>query len=138
MKAIPFLIVVCTSFTALGQTNYNQTTNVISPVDGITPILVVGKLAGICAVVRKEKESGKIIIVETLKNGASEKAGLFAKDEIIQVNSTKTEGMDLEDVVSLLRGNPGTIVTLTIVREGTPAPIPIDVTREVVILPNRK
>ena len=138
MKPIHVLLSIGISLPALGQTNYNQITNILSPVDGITPVTVIANLAGICAVVRKDKESGKIIIAETLKNGASDKAGLIVNDEITQIDSTRTAGMELEAVGSLLRGDPGTIVKLKVVREGTPSPIPVDVTREVVILPKQE
>jgi len=94
--------------------------------------------AGICAVVRKLKDTGKIVIVETIKNGASDKAGLLPNDEIIQIDSTKTEGMDLKSAVDLLRGDPGTTVKITIQRDGTSAPTCIDVTREVIRIPNAK
>ena len=138
MKLLHFLFLTGLACSALAQTKYNQTTLTVSPEDGITPITVTLNLAGICAIVNKIKDTGKIIIVETIKNGASDKAGLLANDEIIQIDSTKTEGMDLLAVVGLLRGDPGTIVKLGINREGTNGPLSIDVTREVVKLPNAK
>ena len=138
MKLLHLLFLTGLACSAYAQTNYNQTTVTVSPDDGITPMMVTQNLAGICAVVRKIQETGKIIIVETLKNGASDKAGLFANDEIVQIDSTKTEGMDLKAPVDLLRGDPGTIVKLTIRREAVKAPILVDVTRELVRLPNAK
>jgi len=138
MKLLHLLFLTGLACSVYAQTNYNQTTVTVLPDDGITPMTVTQNLAGICAVVRKIQETGKIIIVETLKNGASDKAGLLANDEIVQINSTKTEGMDLKAAVDLLRGDPGTIVKLTIRREAVTAPILVDVTRELVRLPNAK
>jgi len=138
MKLLHLLFLTGLACSALAQINYNQTTLTVSPEDGITPMTVTLNLAGICAVVRKLNDTGRIIIVETIKNGASDKAGLLANDEIIQIDSTKTEGMDLHAAVALLRGNPGTIVKLAIKRDGTTTPIFIDVTREVVRLQNAK
>jgi len=105
MKLLHLLCLTGLASPAYSQTNYNQITVTVSPDDGITPMTVTQNLAGICAVVRKVQETGKIIIVETLKNGVSDKAGLLANDEIVQINSTKTEGMDLKAAVDLLRGD---------------------------------
>ena len=135
MKLRHLLVLTGLACSALAQTNYNQTTVTVSPEDGITPMTVTANLAGICAVVRKLKDTGKIVIVETIKKGAAEKAGILANDEIIQIDSTKTEGMDLKAAVTMLRGDPGTVVKLTIKREGSTTPLYIDVTREVVKLP---
>ena len=138
MKLLHLLLLIGLACSALAQSTYNQTTVSVSPEDGITPMTMIVNLAGICAIVNKVKDTGKIIIVQTIKNGASDKAGLLANDEITQIDSTKTEGMDVQAVVALLRGDPGTIVKLTIQRAGTTTPISINVTREVVKLPNAK
>jgi len=99
---------------------------------------VITNLAGICAVVKKIKDTGKIVIIKTLQNGAADKAGVLADDEIIQIDTTKTEGMGVEAAAGMLRGDPGTTVKLTLKRKGTEQPITIDVTREAVNLRNEK
>ena len=123
---------------ALAQSNYNQTTVTVSPEDGVTPMTVISNLAGICAVVNKIKDTGKIVIVKTLQNGAADKVGVLADDEIIQIDTAKTEGMDLQAAVGMLRGDPGTTVKLTLKRKDTEGPISLDVTREIVNLRNEK
>lgn len=138
MKLLHLLFLTGLACSALAQTNYNQITVTVSPEDGVTPMTMIQNLAGICAVINKTKDTGKIIIVETIKNGASDKAGLLANDEIIQIDSTKTEGLDLQAAAALLRGNPGSIVKLTLKHNGADTPICIDVTREVVKFPNAK
>lgn len=40
--------------------------------------------------------------------------------------------MGLEEAVQLMRGKPGTILTLTIMREGESGPVEIDVKRDVI------
>ena len=99
---------------------------------------VISNLAGICAVVNKIKDTGKIVIVKTLQNGAADKVGVLADDEIIQIDTAKTEGMDLQAAVGMLRGDPGTTVKLTLKRKDTEGPISLDVTREIVNLRNEK
>jgi len=138
MKLLHLTFLTGFACSALAQTNYNQTKVTVSPEDGFTPMTITQNLAGICAVVRKLKDTGKIVIVETIKKGAAEKAGILANDEIIQIGSTKTEGMDLKEAVTMLRGDPGTVVKLTLKREGSTTPLSIDVTREVVKLPKKE
>jgi len=134
MKLLPLLFLTGLVCSALAQSNYNQITVSVSPEDGVTPMTVIANLAGICAAVNKIKDTGKIVIVRTLKDGAADKAGVLADDEIIQIDATKTEGMDLEAAAGMLRGDPGTKVKLTLKRNGTEGPIILDVMREVVNL----
>lgn len=138
MKLLPLLFLTGLVCSALAQSNYNQSTVSVSPEDGVTPMTVIANLAGICAAVNKIKDTGKIVIVRTLKDGAADKAGVLADDEIIQIDATKTEGMDLEAAAGMLRGDPGTKVKLTLKRNGTEGPIILDVMREVVNLRNEK
>ncbi len=58
--------------------------------------------------------------------------GLQAGDRIVQIEGDPTEGMSLEDVVSILRGKPGTSVTITVEREGEKAPIDFTIVREII------
>ena len=95
---------------------------------------VITNMAGICAVVKKIKDTGKIVIVKTLPNGAAAKAGVLADDEIIQIDTTKTEGMSVEAAAGMLRGDPGTTVKLILKRRGAEQPITVDVKREAVNL----
>ena len=134
MKLLPLLFLTGLVCSALAQSNYNQTTVTVSPEDGVTPITVITNLAGICAVVKKIKDTGKIVIVKTLPKGAAAKAGVLADDEIIQIDTTKTEGMSVEAAAGMLRGDPGTTVKLILKRRGAEQPITVDVKREAVNL----
>jgi len=137
LKLFPLLLLTVLQCTAFAQTNFNQITQTVSPDDGITHTAILN-MAGICAVIRKLKDTDKTIIIETIKNGASDKAGLLANDEIIQIDSSKIQDMDVNSVVPLLRGEPGTKVKLTIKRQGHADPLIFDVTRELVKLPISK
>ena len=134
MKLLPLLFLTGLVCSALAQSNYNQTTVTVSPEDGVTPMTVITNLAGICAVVKKIKDTGKIVIVKTLPNGAAAKAGVLADDEIIQIDTTKTEGMSVEAAAGMLRGDPGTTVKLILKRRSAEQPITVDVKREAVNL----
>jgi C-terminal processing protease CtpA/Prc len=135
MKILTLFIAYLISFTAFGQNQYNQIEEVPAQPGG-TPSTIIRNLAGIAAVVAKEKESKRIIIKEVIPNGPAEKAGVIAGDEIIQVDSAKTEGMALKDIINLLRGDPGTVVTVTLKRGIRPEPIALKITRDIIKLPD--
>ncbi|RMD69813.1 MAG: S41 family peptidase, partial [Cyanobacteria bacterium J149] len=59
-----------------------------------------------------------IVVISPIEDTPAAEAGIISKDIIRKVDGKNTEGMELNDVVSLIRGKPGTQVTLTIEREG--------------------
>lgn len=72
---------------------------------------------------------GKFVIVSPFKHSPAEKAGIKPGDVIIRVDEQKTEGLELYDVVSLIRGKVGTEVEVEIMREGNSHPIRFSVKR---------
>jgi len=72
--------------------------------------------------------------VEVIPDGAAAKAGLLAMDHIEKIDGKTLEGMDLPAMVTLLRGDPGTQVQLSIARDEQPAPFDVIDTRELVRL----
>ena len=73
-----------------------------------------GKYGGIGIMITLR--NGKITIVSPFKGTPGAKAGLEAGDIIHKVGGKKTKGMQLKQAVDLMRGKPGTKVTLTIKR----------------------
>ncbi|MCD8305195.1 MAG: S41 family peptidase [Prevotella sp.] len=61
-----------------------------------------------------------LLVIQTVSDGPSEKAGILAGDRIVSVNDTAIAGvkMSREDIMSRLRGKKGTTVDLKIVRRG--------------------
>lgn len=74
-----------------------------------------GKFSGIGAEIGPR--DGRITIVAPLPDTPAERAGLRAGDLVMAVDGVTTEGMSVERAVSLIRGEEGTQVTLTIYRE---------------------
>lgn len=75
---------------------------------------ISGSFEGIGAEVMKEGEFVKI--VAPIADSPAEKAGLQPNDLIIEVEDESTSGQSLNDVVSRIRGEKGTEVTLRIRR----------------------
>ncbi len=57
-----------------------------------------------------------LTVIAPMEDTPAFRAGILSGDKIIEINTNKTERMDMRDVVSRLRGNPGTIVTIKILR----------------------
>jgi carboxyl-terminal processing protease len=76
-----------------------------------------------------------IVIVSPLKNSPAERAGLKPGDKILMINSTSTEGMSVVEAVKLIRGEVGTEVKLTILREKEEKPKEIKIIREIIQVP---
>ncbi|WAA13290.1 S41 family peptidase [Fervidibacillus halotolerans] len=79
-----------------------------------------------------EEKDGYIVIVAPIKGSPAEKAGLKANDMIIEVDGKSIQGMSAQEAVTLIRGEKGTVVELTIMRPGIDDPIKVKITRDVI------
>lgn len=61
-------------------------------------------------------KDGVLTIVSPMEDTPGFEAGLMAGDKIVEIEGESTEGMLLTEAVKLLRGEPGTPVTIKIVR----------------------
>jgi carboxyl-terminal processing protease len=86
-----------------------------------------GRYAGVGAQI--DVRDGWITIVAPLPGGAAESAGVRTGDRIIEVNGQPMHGVSVEAAQKALRGNPGSVVRVTIERPGVPAPIKFALTR---------
>lgn len=77
-----------------------------------------GELTGIGIQIGLDEKTKKLTVIAPIEDTPAFKAGILAKDTIIYINGKSTEGMDTNEAVSLIRGEPGTKVNLTILREG--------------------
>ncbi|MFB6249227.1 MAG: S41 family peptidase [Salinibacter sp.] len=76
------------------------------------------------------RRAGKITVVGPVESASGYKQGIRAGDVITQVGNQSVSPLSLEDVQTLLRGEPGTTVEVTVEREGAPAPLTFTLTRE--------
>jgi carboxyl-terminal processing protease len=77
-------------------------------------------------------EDGFVKVVAPIDDTPAERAGVRAGDLIIRLDDTPVKGMSLNDAVKLMRGKPGSEITLTIMREGEERPIKITIVRDVI------
>jgi len=78
---------------------------------------------------------GLVTIISPLPETPAEQAGLIAGDVIVRIDDVSAEGMRIDEAVNLIRGPKGTVVTLTIYREGEGEFIEIPVTRDTIAIP---
>ena len=77
-------------------------------------------------------EDGFIKIISPMDGSPADRAGVMAGDLIIKLDDTPARDVTLGDTIDLMRGEPGTTVILTIMREGVSEPFEIPVTREII------
>jgi carboxyl-terminal processing protease len=94
-----------------------------------------GRFGGIGAYV-SQAEDGSIIL-NPMPDLAAEQAGILEGDAVIKVDDTEiTPEMTVDEVVTLVRGEVGTIVQLTLRREGQAEPLVVEVTRQEIPSPS--
>ncbi len=77
-------------------------------------------------------EDGLIRIIAPMDGSPAKKAGIKAGDLIIKIDSTAVQSVDVSKAVDMLKGEPGTEVVLTIIRENERSPLTIPVVRDVI------
>ena len=80
-------------------------------------------------------KDGQLVVVSPLKDSPAEKAGLLPGDQILQIDGKSTSDLGVEDAVKLIRGELGTTVTLTILREGWDSSQNFEITRANIQVP---
>lgn len=75
---------------------------------------------------------GVLTVIAPLEGSPSEKAGLRPGDKIIKIDEKSTLDLTIDQSVTLMRGKRGTIVVLTIIREGEEGSREIKIERAVI------
>ncbi|WP_341527329.1 carboxyl-terminal processing protease CtpC [Nostoc sp. UHCC 0302] len=77
-----------------------------------------GELIGIGITISQDEKTKQLVVIAPIEDTPAFKAGVLAKDVILQIDGKSTKGMDTNQAVSLIRGEAGTQVSLTIQRNG--------------------
>ncbi len=93
-------------------------------------VITTGKFGGLG--IEITLKDGVLTVVAPIEDTPAYKAGIKSKDMIIKINGKSTLGMSLQDAVKILRGKPGTKVTLTILRKKQEKPFNVTITRAII------
>ncbi len=71
-----------------------------------------------------------LTVIAPIAGTPADKAGLKAMDAILKIDGKSTDGLSLEEAVTLIRGPQGSQVVLTLFRKGNKAPIDVPIKRD--------
>lgn len=77
-------------------------------------------------------EDGFVKVVAPIDDTPAQRAGVKAGDLIVRLDDTPVKGMTLDEAVKIMRGEPGTKIVLTIIREGEEQPLKLTITRDII------
>jgi carboxyl-terminal processing protease len=77
-----------------------------------------GELTGVGITITQDEETKQLIVISPIEDTPAFKEGILAKDIIVEIDGKSTKGMDTNEAVSLIRGEIGTKVKLTVLRDG--------------------
>lgn len=80
-------------------------------------------------------EDGILTVVAPLKDTPAQRAGIKSGDKIIAIDGEITQKINVDEAVSMIRGEIGTEVVLTIFRDGIDEPFEISVIRDNINIP---
>lgn len=80
--------------------------------------------------------NSELTVVAPLPDSPAEKAGIKAKDVILEVDGQKTSDLGFETTINKIRGAAGTDVTILIKRAGSDENIKFTITREKIVVPS--
>lgn len=81
---------------------------------------------------------GLLTVISPLDDTPAARAGVKELDRITAIDGKITRGMTLNEAVSLMRGDKGTTVVLTIVREGEREPLEFSLIRDIIVIKSVK
>jgi carboxyl-terminal processing protease len=77
-------------------------------------------------------DNGFVKVIAPIDDTPAQRAGIQAGDLIVRLDDTPVKGMTLNDAVKIMRGTPGTRITLTVVRETEKKPLKITIERDII------
>jgi carboxyl-terminal processing protease len=83
-------------------------------------------------------KDGVLSVISPLKGSPAEAAGIKTGDKIITIDGEPAVDLSTDKAVKLIRGAKGTVVKITVLRNGNTKPLNFEITRAVINIPTTK
>jgi len=97
-------------------------------------LLTSGKYGGIGVTIGIR--DGAVRVMSVMDGYSAQRQGLLPGDRFLEIDGVKVDTQKPDDVRSMTRGEPGTVVKVLIEREGEPKPMEFDLVREEIQIKN--
>lgn len=77
-------------------------------------------------------ENGFVKVIAPIDGTPAKKAGVKSGDLIVKLDGEPVKGKTLSEAVKIMRGKPGTVIEMSIIREGASEPIELELERAIV------
>ncbi|HKJ66948.1 MAG TPA: S41 family peptidase [bacterium] len=84
--------------------------------------------------IRLDIRNDTLTVIAPMEGGPAARAGVKSGDRIIQIDTLNTIEMRISRAASIMRGRPGSVVTITVIRPGIEDRIPFALERENIVI----
>ena len=98
--------------------------------------MATGKYAGIGSVIRYNQKEERAMVIEPYEGAPAQQAGLRAGDILLSIDGQDLLKKPTDEVSSMLRGEPGTSLEVSVRRQGEPQPLTFRLTRQTIQVPS--
>ncbi len=95
-------------------------------------VITYGKYGGVGLEIGVRGEDKVLTVISAMEDSPAQRVGIRSGDRVIAVDGNSTKGMSTREASRYLRGEPNSLVSLTIERTGTPEPIEFVLTRQII------
>ena len=95
-------------------------------------MLRTGKYGGVGIQIGLRRDT--LTVLTPFEDSPAYSEGIHSGDQILMIDSVQTKGMSLKDASKLIKGELGSVVTLTIYRPATREKIPFELTRANIVI----
>ncbi|TAJ51262.1 MAG: S41 family peptidase [Nevskiaceae bacterium] len=95
-----------------------------------------GKFGGLG--IEVQMKDGLVFVVSPIDDTPAAKAGIQSGDFIVKINEDTVRGLSLKEAVDKMRGDPGSKISLTVLRQSADKPLVFDMKRDTINVASAK